>query len=1026
MTFTFTITNQDGSYAGFKVSDYSLDKYFDRHGELDLDCYDANSISENSSIEASYKGSIRYRGYIDYPKKQDDGTVKIESYEIQRLLEFRQLQIYNYPAGTTVSNIIGSGTPGSVAGILYFGNSLVPQGAFSQYSGSKYYLRDYAGRGAGTSSLFGTITAVYQNATLLTKAASLAAMTAGTWFQDASEFYLWTTDSKDPAYWNISVPNWKDTGLRIGNVDSSVASKTFSVPYRTSKGSVADELYKIIDAFGLEYQWRHSADGYTYLDIQETVGRGTSTRGVTAYREGTNIYGFERELTGDPKISALLGAGYGSGLSQNTAASLDLFSGGTWKEELVTTNNLFSSQLQAVLAKEFPDRKNGTSYVIETQIDPSLNPGDYIDIFSTKYSPVTERVKAIRYNYDGTMKVEAGRRLLVPSEVNAKRFSLLESFTSMANSYLSSWNFSFNNDAISESAPYTIRFTVATHEIDTSFDYRFLMSLTLDWYKSTVSTVTTAAHGHKNRTGSGSSSSHGNAGSGGGHYHEVSGATSMAEPDSYHRIVIDGLGTMSFAGAHSHSASGSSTGPSAAINVIGSLGTMSSAGAHSHSASGSSTGPSAAINVVGSLGTMSSAGEHSHSASGSSTGPSAAINVIGSLGTMSSTGNHSHSGPSHSHSVSGGTAYTSASNEHDHTYWRSSTATGFSGTASTGSGGSHSHSVPNHQHTIGYYFTNTGVVDDHSHPHHIRSSTTTVGGEGSTSSAGSHSHSVPSHSHSVSGATAYTGSASKHDHTYWRSSTETGFSGTGSTSSAGSHNHSYPWTTPASVASSGHSHSISVSVGSVEGHNHSYPWATPASVASSDHSHSISVSVGSVEDHNHSYPWATPASVASSGHNHNISVSVESVEDHNHSYPWATPASVSSAGHVHDVSGQTTATHTGHSNHSVTDNPQPGPLDVYTETADDDSIIHDSTFVEVGSIRYMDVSIKCNGSHVPGSPFIDYYPGDSINDVDITSLINVGSENTLQISIAETAGGGRSVKCSVNGSVSSKYYITDI
>lgn len=750
MTFTFTITNQDGSYAGFEVSNYSLYKYFDRHGELDLECYDANSISENSSVEATYKGSIRYRGYIDYPEKQDDGTVKIESYEIQRLLEFRQLQIYNYPAGTTVSDIISSGTPGSVAGILYFGNSLVPQGAFSLYSGSKYCLRDYAGRGAGTSSRFGTISSVYQNATLLTKAASLAAMTAGTWFQDASEFYLWTTDSKDPAYWNISVPNWKDTGLRIGNVDSSVASETFSVPYRTSKGSVADELYKIIDAFGLEYQWRHSADGYTYLDIQKTIGRGTSTKGVTAYREGTNIYGFERELTGDPKISALLGAGYGSGLSQNTAASLDLFSGGTWKEELVTTNNLFSSQLQAVLAKEFPDRKNGTSYVIETQIDPSLNPGDYIDIFSTKYNPVTERVKAIRYNHDGTMKVEAGRRLLVPSEVNAKRFSLLESFTSMADSYLSSWNFSFNNDAISDSAPYTVRFTVATDEIDTSFDYRFLMSLTLDWYKSTVSTVTTAAHGHTNRTSGGRSSSHGNAGSGGGHYHTVSGATSAGNSLST-RLVASVANTTGDAGGHGHSAS-----------------------------------------------------------------------------------------------TSGG-------------------------------------------------------------------SSTSVASYG--------------HTHSVSTAPGTTGSPS--GITY--------------------------------VASSGHQHSVSI---------------------------------GSAGSHSHS----------------NFIV---------YSYACAID-------HTHTVSGQTTATHTGHSDHSVTDNPQPGPLEVYTETENDDGIIHDPTFVEVGSIRYIDVSIKCNGSHVPGSPFIDYYPGDSINDVDVTSLINVGSENTLQISIVETASGGRSVKCSVNGSVSSKYYITDI
>ena len=743
LTFSFRITNADGSLAGFDISDYKISKYFDKYGKLNLDCTPGASVSEDSTIEASYHGTVRFRGYIDFPEIDTSGKTKITAYEQQRLLNFRACQVYNYPAGTTVEEMLTSDTPGSVVGLLYFANSLIPQGSFSNSSGYIYYLKDYNGNGGGTSSRFGALSSLYQGASLLTKVGSVGAMYAGSWYQDTTDLYVWTTDNKDPAYWNISTPNWKDTLLRIGNIESGVASETFSVPYRLGKNPIDKELYAIIDAFGIEYQWRHDNDGYTYLDIKNVIGRGSSTKGVSAYKQNYNIYDMDRQVTGDPRIHALLGAGAGNGSAQQTSTSLDLYGSGTWKEELYTDSRLFKSQLSETIDKIFPDRLDGTSYTLNVELDPALNCGDYIDIFQNKYNTVTQRVKRITYKANGSMDIEAGRRLLTPSDTYKDKFDLLNIFNQSANNYLSSWNFHFNNDAISDSVPYTVNFSVETDEIDSEFDYRFLLNVTLGWYKSSVTSVTTAAHGHSGVTGSGGSSAHGTAGTGGTHYHTVSGTTTGL-PTAYSRVL------------------------NADQPIL-----------------------------------------------------------------VQSAGSHSHSVSSHSHYQTAHGAYTTYVSGHQHQY--NSSYGNYTGSSSPG-----------------------------------------------TSSAGSHSHTI----------TAYA---------IW-------------------------------VASDAHDHSIS---------------------------------------------------------------------------------------------GYTTGTHAGHADHAVTDNPSHN-LPMVTQNQELAITEQYPTLESTGSIRYIDVTIKCNGTQVTGSPFVDYYPGDSINSIDITNLINVGAENELEITIEETASGGNSVKCSLSGSVSSKYYITDI
>ena len=74
-----------------------------------------------------------------------------------------------------------------------------------------------------------------------------------------------------------------------------------------------------------------------------------------------------------------------------------------------------------------------------------------------------------------------------------------------------------------------------------------------------------------------------------------------------------------------------------------------------------------------------------------------------------------------------------------------------------------------------------------------------------------------------------------------------------------------------------------------------------------------------------------------------------------------------------------------------------------------------------GSLKYLTLDVKVNNVEVPGSPFngslgTGLYVGDSISDVDITSLVTVGQQNTITYALSEF-NGSETVKCSVSGGI---------
>lgn len=574
-----SITNPDGTKAGFTLISYEIERCYDKSGSCEVTFTPNATIQENSILEATYKGSTRFRGYIDFPEVEKDQVCRIVAYEQQRLLEFRQTQFYEYPIGTTLELMLTHEEPTSCVGLLYMANSLLLQGSFKVYSGNVYYIRDYLDRGGGTASRFGTITKMYANTTLLTHGSS-SSLSAGQWYQDANELYIRMPDDRDPKYWLVSIPNWKDTNIRLS--PHSVTSSTISIPYRVGRTPIQNEVVRMILAFGKEMQYQHENDSYTYLYINTSVGRGTSAMGIATYKERHNIYNLTEEQTGDSKIDGLIGTGSGSGITQEVYSTLDLYGTGNWKEEIYSDPHQFEEQLANSIVKVFPDKLEPFAYTVNTAEDPAINPGDWANIRKDNSMTITKRIKKVVFTSDEKMTLHLGQRILDFSDVTQAKYDLIGSHNDFVNSYANSWTFSFNNDSITDSVPFQQTFKVALDEIDTEYPYRFMLSVNIGWYKETKGNVVTQTHGHGGSTGGGGSHGHsGSTAAGGAHPHTADGTT-----QGYQGYGLTCIESIAYGGGHDHAPGCTYAGShnhSASYSNSASSGYTSSGGSPSHS-----------------------------------------------------------------------------------------------------------------------------------------------------------------------------------------------------------------------------------------------------------------------------------------------------------------------------------------------------------------------------------------------------------------------------------------------------------
>lgn len=641
--YTFYVTNPDGSTFYVDVADYNFDWYDDKAHKLSFTCYKKYPVEENAIILVSYKGSYPFAGTIDKIVEKDE-TYKCECKSKDALLDQRIGCLYEYPAATTITQMLSSSKPSdnnNIIGLLYWANSGViagpGTGGFELYSGTTYYIS-----GGSSSSVFGNVdtSGIFEDGTALIKGGSKSTLTAGQYYQESTGLYVRCTDNKDPKYHRISIPNWKDTGIRLGTLSSG--STTFTTPFRVGRDKLYKEIIRVMKFGEMEFQFVYESrngSSYVYLDGKAEVGNGSVTSPVKRYTENKNVGKLE-DSRDTKKVNGVVGLGYGSGYTQQLAAYVDLNASGVWRESTYSDSHLFSEYLETTLKDVWEQWNDNQTYIIDDVLpDYSLEIGDYVRITLDQDEEVTKRVKHISIKNDEKMKLELNKRIRDAEDLIKSKSEIYDNMLNFIDTYYSSYEFHFDGN-VDNNVPLDVKFRIDSDQIDGNFDYRFLLSLTIDAFKSNVVSVTTNSHNHSGNTCSGGSSSHGGTGSAGSHYHSVTGATTAAWQGTtyscYTTLSVQG------GGSHSHGISNSSA-------------------SHSH---GGSTGGSSPTNPH-SHSIPTSTQEHSHNGSTGSGGShdhgliTSSITVAGSLHTHGVSGQTTDTHAGHSgHSVTDNPTHT--------------------------------------------------------------------------------------------------------------------------------------------------------------------------------------------------------------------------------------------------------------------------------------------------------------------------------------------------------------------------------
>lgn len=500
--------NPDGStVVPVLINQPAYDEYLDRPKRISAKIEKGSGLDVQGIAKVTRHGKIILIGHISKLDLQNQAYDSIVIDSAEYLLEQRIGQFYRYPAGTTLNAILASDMGGSVVGLLAMANGLIPRGAWEVHSGFVYKVS-----GAGTSSRFGTLTALYQNGTLLTKYTTIP-NAAGKWWQSATNLYVWCTDSRSPDYHLIIAPNHKDTLVRLGNITNGTS--TFPVCYEIGPAKLSPAIKALILAGGLEYSFRYEKDGYAYLDAVASVGKGSESLPVATFIDGKNAEILPVQADGVGRIQALLGQGAGAGVTQQCSAAIDFSTRGTWREAIYQAGGLFGAMLKTATSKVFSDSQDPTSYQIRP-LDSDWNQavGNYIGIIRGGYQPIARRIKHIGMKSDGSMIIEAGQRLRTLQELlkageelqnilqsfygahtkNAWSWSLpetnIDSFTGVTHEFL----LASTDDSTKTSGDKTI----GSGEIDPNFPFQVLLNLKVGWYTANTNQAYNEDKSHGN------------------------------------------------------------------------------------------------------------------------------------------------------------------------------------------------------------------------------------------------------------------------------------------------------------------------------------------------------------------------------------------------------------------------------------------------------------------------------------------------------------------------------------------------
>ncbi|HOV82029.1 MAG TPA: hypothetical protein PLQ01_05040 [Methanothrix sp.] len=269
------------------------------------------------------------------------------------------------------------------------------------YAGYGTYYMYYI-PGGGASSVFGTVNKMYKDTSLLTKATSLSNMNSESkFYQDESNLYCYSSSNPNQSLY--SVPNFKDTKLRVRNL--YLSGYTFNSEFEMSKTNAQSALKELLSHINAEWQWIYDLDGYTYLDILNVACRGSETNPVKTFKE-SDLEDLKISYKEDFVPNIILGTGdpetyaaYGSWVPRNI-----------WREANEDYENHNAETFLVYLQKRFEQINDSVSCSFKTEPDYSLQCGDYIRIIRNNKIHINKRIQKIQFTSANKMSLEIGQR----------------------------------------------------------------------------------------------------------------------------------------------------------------------------------------------------------------------------------------------------------------------------------------------------------------------------------------------------------------------------------------------------------------------------------------------------------------------------------------------------------------------------------------------------------------------------------------------------------------------------------------
>jgi hypothetical protein len=364
-----------------------------------------------------------YHGVV-VSKTESGNNLTVRCKSMQWLLDYRYVPEFIYHAAT-INTILGSGVPttstptSDTIGAMFWINSLIANGKWIAHNATVVKLM-----GGGSKSIIGNASlyasSSYPNAGTTDGCdgvKSLSSVTAiptaaNTFYRTVDDLYVRFGDgSYHPNAFLVAAANAFDTKIRRGTI--SIGAYTATSDFSLA-GQASASLDSLFEDCGLEVQFLPSVDGYVYLNLAETIGRGSETNPVKTYTDDKNCI-ILLKSTNDPNYQAAIGYDSSNDNSvMRVVTEWDWSARGAQLFKVYDTSGAdkddVETQLESIMAN------NDDSFEVRTnEVDYFLRIGDYVRLIGHALGDFVLRIQQIDIQ-NGLMTLTCGKKIFTAAK----------------------------------------------------------------------------------------------------------------------------------------------------------------------------------------------------------------------------------------------------------------------------------------------------------------------------------------------------------------------------------------------------------------------------------------------------------------------------------------------------------------------------------------------------------------------------------------------------------------------------------